>query len=209
LGQVLIVTAGVGRVQRWGDPVDEIRKGDVVWIPPGQKHWHGAATNSSMAHISIVEALDGQSVEWMEKVSDSQYSAAVRIETSPTNANSYLPRPSQRAIGDFSPKLAELTDNVLYADVWERPELSKRDRSLVTVAALIALNRPEQLRSHLTRARDTGGADRNHHAPRVLLWVAEPHHRCRRGEGGLRKEMTATKFHRSNEINSKYATARI
>jgi 4-carboxymuconolactone decarboxylase len=156
LGQVLIVTAGVGRVQRWGDPVDEIRKGDVVWIPPGQKHWHGAATNSSMAHIAIVEALDGQSVEWMEKVSDSQYSAAVRIETSPTNANSYLPRPSQRAIGDFSPKLAELTDNVLYADVWERPELSKRDRSLVTVAALIALNRPEQLRSHLMRARDNG-----------------------------------------------------
>ena len=56
----------------------------------------------------------------------------------------------------IAPKLAELTDNVLYADVWERPELSKRDRSLVTVAALIALNRPDQLRSHLTRARDNG-----------------------------------------------------
>ena len=154
LGQVLIVTAGVGRIQRWGDPVDEIRKGDVVWIPPGQKHWHGATTNSSMAHIAIVETLDGLSVEWMEKVNDSQYAAAVRVEALATNASP--PRPSQRAIGDFSPKLAELTDNVLYADVWERPELSKRDRSLVTVAALIALNRPEQLRSHLTRARDNG-----------------------------------------------------
>jgi len=156
LGQVLIVTAGVGRVQRWGDPVDEIRKGDVVWIPAGQKHWHGAATNSSMSHIAIVEVLDGNSVEWKDKVSDSQYSAAVRAELSTTNANSSQPRPSQRAIGDFAPKLSELTDNVLYADVWERPDLSKRDRSLVTVAALIALNRPDQLRSHLTRARDNG-----------------------------------------------------
>src|SRR5437879_9721965 len=78
LGQILIVTAGVGRIQRWGDPVDQIRKGDVVWIPPGQKHWHGVATNSSMAHIAIVETLDGQSVEWMEKVNDSQYGDPVR-----------------------------------------------------------------------------------------------------------------------------------
>ena len=75
LGQILIVTAGTGRVQRWGDPVDEIRQGDVVYIPPGQKHWHGAALNSSMAHIAIVEQLDGKSVEWMEKVSDAQYGA--------------------------------------------------------------------------------------------------------------------------------------
>src|SRR6266702_7526481 len=64
LGQILIVTAGIGRVQRWGDPVDEIQQGDVVWIPPGVKHWHGAAPNSSMAHIGIVEQLDGKSVEW-------------------------------------------------------------------------------------------------------------------------------------------------
>src|SRR5688572_17082416 len=75
LGQVLIVTAGTGRVQRWGDPVDEIRQGDVVWIPPGQKHWHGAAPNSSMAHIAIVEMLDGKSADWMEKVSAAQYAA--------------------------------------------------------------------------------------------------------------------------------------
>jgi 4-carboxymuconolactone decarboxylase len=155
LGQVLIVTAGTGRVQRWGDPVEEIRQGDVVWIPPGQKHWHGAAPNSSMAHIAIVEQLDGKAVEWMEKVSEAQYGAPLRAEGASTEAGA-KPRPSQGAMGDFAPKLAELTDNVLYGDIWERPQLSKRDRSLVTVAALIALNRPEQLRSHLIRAHDNG-----------------------------------------------------
>jgi 4-carboxymuconolactone decarboxylase len=155
LGQLLIVTAGTGRVQRWGDPVDEIRQGDVVWIPPGQKHWHGAAPNSSMTHIAIVEQLDGKSVDWMEKVSDAQYGAPLRGQTAAANAGA-RPRPSQGAIGDFAPKLAEITDNVLYGDVWERPELSKRDRSLATVAALIALNRPDQLRSHLRIARENG-----------------------------------------------------
>jgi 4-carboxymuconolactone decarboxylase len=155
LGQILIVTAGTGRVQRWGDSVEEIRKGDVVWIPPGQKHWHGAAPNSSMAHIAIVEQLDGKSVEWMEKVSDAQYGAPLDVQGASTDAGA-RPRPSQGPIGDFAPKFAELTDDVLYGDVWERPELSKRDRSLVTVAALIALNRTEQLRSHLIRARENG-----------------------------------------------------
>jgi 4-carboxymuconolactone decarboxylase len=155
LGQVLIITAGTGRVQRWGDPVDEIRQGDVVWIPPGQKHWHGAAPDSSMAHIAVSEALEGKAVEWMEKVSDAQYRAALRAQAASADAGA-KPRPSQRAIGDFAPKLAELTDDVLYGDVWERPQLSKRDRSLVTVAALIAMNRPDQLRSHLVRARENG-----------------------------------------------------
>jgi 4-carboxymuconolactone decarboxylase len=156
LGQTLIVTAGTGRVQRWGDPVGELRQGDVVWIPPGQKHWHGAAHNSSMAHIAIVEALDGKSADWMEKVSDAQYGAPLRAQGPATPAPGAQARPSQRAIGDFAPKLAELTDDVLYGDVWERPQLSKRDRSLVTVAALIAMNRPDQLRSHLVRARENG-----------------------------------------------------
>ncbi len=73
LGQILIVTAGSGRVQRWGDPIEEIRQGDVVWIPPGQKHWHGAAPNTAMTHIAIQEHLNGKVVEWMEKVSDEQY----------------------------------------------------------------------------------------------------------------------------------------
>jgi 4-carboxymuconolactone decarboxylase len=155
LGQILIVTAGTGRVQRWGDPVEEIRQGDVVWIPPDQKHWHGAAPNSSMAHIAIVEQLDGKAVDWMEKVSDAQYGAPLRGQEASPDASA-KPRPSQGPIGDFAPKLAELTDDVLYGDVWERPQLSKRDRSLVTVAALIAMNRPEQLRSHLIKARENG-----------------------------------------------------
>uniref|UniRef100_Q023E8 Carboxymuconolactone decarboxylase n=1 Tax=Solibacter usitatus (strain Ellin6076) TaxID=234267 RepID=Q023E8_SOLUE len=154
LGQLLIVTAGTGRVQRWGDAIDEIRQGDVVWIPPGQKHWHGAAPNSSMTHIAILEQLDGKSVDWMEKVSDAQYGAPLRGQSAVASAP--RPRPSQAAMGDFAPKLAEITDNVLYGDIWERPQLSKRDRSLATVAALIALNRPDQLRSHLNIARQNG-----------------------------------------------------
>jgi 4-carboxymuconolactone decarboxylase len=155
LGQTLIVTAGTGRVQRWGDPVDEIRQGDVIWIPPGQKHWHGAAPNTSMTHIAITEQLDGKTVDWLEKVSDAQYGAPLRSQSSNTDAGP-RPRPSQGAIGDFAPKLAQITDDVLYGDIWERPELSKRDRSLATVAVLIALNRPDQLRSHLRIARENG-----------------------------------------------------
>ena len=73
LGQTLIVTAGVGRVQHWGGAIQEIRAGDVVWIPPGVKHWHGAAATTGMTHIAISEALDGKTVEWMEHVSDEQY----------------------------------------------------------------------------------------------------------------------------------------
>jgi 4-carboxymuconolactone decarboxylase len=71
-------------------------------------------------------------------------------------AGTVQPSPAQRLMGDIAPKLAELTDNVLFGDVWERPQLSKRDRSLVTVSALIAMNRPDQLRSHLARARENG-----------------------------------------------------
>jgi quercetin dioxygenase-like cupin family protein len=73
LGQTLIVTAGCGRVQRWGGPIEEIRPGDVVSIAPGEKHWHGAAPATAMTHIAIVEQLDGRAVDWMEKVSDEQY----------------------------------------------------------------------------------------------------------------------------------------
>jgi quercetin dioxygenase-like cupin family protein len=75
LGKTLIVTAGCGRVQRWGGPVEEIRPGDVVRIAPGEKHWHGAAATTAMTHIAIQEQLDGKSADWMEKVSDEQYQA--------------------------------------------------------------------------------------------------------------------------------------
>jgi 4-carboxymuconolactone decarboxylase len=160
LGQTLIVTSGVGRVQRWGDAIDEIRLGDVVWIPAGQKHWHGASPTIGMAHIAIVEQLDGKSADWMEKVTDEQYGATLRPRpatvAAPGAAPSGQPTPAQRLMGDFSPKLAQLTDDVLYGDVWARPQLSPRDRSLVTISALIAMNRPDQLRSHLARARANG-----------------------------------------------------
>jgi quercetin dioxygenase-like cupin family protein len=73
LGQTLIVTAGCGWTQCWGEPRQEIRPGDVIWCPPGKKHWHGATTSTAMTHIAIQEALDGKMVDWMEKVSDEQY----------------------------------------------------------------------------------------------------------------------------------------
>jgi quercetin dioxygenase-like cupin family protein len=73
LGQTLIVTVGSGRVQRWGGPIEEIRPGDIVWIPPGEKHWHGAAPTTAMTHIAVHERLDGKNVEWLDKVTDDQY----------------------------------------------------------------------------------------------------------------------------------------
>lgn len=73
LGQTLIVTSGLGRVQREGGPIEEIHPGDVVWFAAGEKHWHGASLENAMTHIAIQEALDGKTVDWMEKVSDEQY----------------------------------------------------------------------------------------------------------------------------------------
>ena len=73
LGQTLIVTSGLGWVQHWGGPIEEIRPGDVVWFSPGEKHWHGATPRTAMTHIAIQEALNGKAVDWMEKVNDEQY----------------------------------------------------------------------------------------------------------------------------------------
>jgi quercetin dioxygenase-like cupin family protein len=73
LGQHLLVTSGLGWTQREGGPVEEIRPGDVVWFPPGEKHWHGATATTAMSHIAIQESLDGKPVDWLEKVSDAQY----------------------------------------------------------------------------------------------------------------------------------------
>ncbi|MGO8793777.1 MAG: cupin domain-containing protein [Candidatus Sulfotelmatobacter sp.] len=73
LGQILIVTDGTGWIQQWGGPIEEIRKGDVIWIPPGVKHWHGATPTTAMTHIAIQEQLNGKTVEWMKKVTDLEY----------------------------------------------------------------------------------------------------------------------------------------
>lgn len=152
LGQTLIVTSGTGRIQFWGGAIQEIKPGDVVVIPPGQKHWHGASPASPMTHLSVQEQLDGKTSDWFEKVSDEQYGIATATTPAAANKNSR----AQQLYGEIAPKFVELTDNVLYADIWERPGLSKRDRSLITVSALIAMNRPDQLRSHLALARQNG-----------------------------------------------------
>ena len=130
-----------------------MRAGDVVRIAPGVKHWHGAASGSTMTHLAITEVLDGKTADWLEQVNDVQYGAPQPATAAATTAQ---PSRAQQLLGDVAPKLAQLTDDVLFDDVWARPGLSRRDRSLITVSALIALNRPEQLRSHMALARDNG-----------------------------------------------------
>ena len=78
LGQILIMTDGTGWIQQWGGPIEEIRKGDVIWIPPGVKHWHGATPTTAMTHIAIQEQLNGKAVKWLEKVTDEQYYASAK-----------------------------------------------------------------------------------------------------------------------------------
>ena len=169
-GQILIVTAGTGRVQLWGQPIEEIRAGDVVSIPPGVKHWHGASPNASMTHLGITEQRDGTAVQWMEKVSDEQYQRRVAApdmpqgSPQPTQSGSRLqppivgraPQPSGELQQRIAPGLATLTDDVLFGDVWTRPELSPRDRSLVTISVLIATGKTAQLAGHLGRALTNG-----------------------------------------------------
>jgi 4-carboxymuconolactone decarboxylase len=157
-GQILIVTAGTGRVQRWGDPVDEIRVGDVVRIPAGQKHWHGASPQMAMTHIAISEHRDGTTVEWMEQVTDEQYHAPVPPQPSerPAGQSPAPGRPSGALQPKVAPGLATLTDDVLFGDVWNRTELSPRDRSLVTISVLIATGKSAQLAGHLGRALTNG-----------------------------------------------------
>lgn len=156
-GQILIVTAGTGRVQGWGGPIEEIRVGDVVRIAAGQKHWHGAAPQASMSHIAITEHRDGNRVQWMEKVSDEQYSGPIQSGQQP-QPSSQAPgaRPSGTVQPRIAPGLATLTDDVLFGDVWRRPDLSPRDRSLVTISVLIATGKSAQLTGHLGRAFDNG-----------------------------------------------------
>ena len=73
LGQTLIITSGIGWVQKWGSPKEEVHPGDVIWFPPQEKHWHGATSTSSMSHIAIAEKLEGKSADWLEQVSEEEY----------------------------------------------------------------------------------------------------------------------------------------
>jgi 4-carboxymuconolactone decarboxylase len=158
LGQLLVVTAGTGRVQQWGGPVEEIREGDVVWTPPGVKHWHGAAPTTAMAHIAIQEALDGRNVEWLEQVTDVQYASPPNRSSPrmPTDSTATASTPSPGPYADIAPALNRLTQEVLFGQVWERPGLSKRDRSLITVATLVAQYRTNELPYHLRFALQNG-----------------------------------------------------
>jgi 4-carboxymuconolactone decarboxylase len=171
-GQILIITSGTGRAQRWGDPIEEVHAGDVVRIPAGQKHWHGASPYASMTHLAISEHRDGTVVQWMEQVSDEQYNGPLAsVGGAPTTAPSQAPSTSQPPISNsqagggrpsgplqqkVAPGMAALTDDVLYGDVWKRPDLSPRDRSLVTITALIATGKTAPLAGHLGRALDNG-----------------------------------------------------
>jgi len=155
-GQILIVTNGTGRVQVWDEGIEEIRAGDVVRIPAGQKHWHGASPEASMTHIAITEPRDGTSVQWMEKVTDEQFNAEPLGPAQQSSTPQSGTRPSGPVQQRVAPGLATLTDDVLFGDVWKRPELSPRDRSLVTISVLIATGKPAQLAGHLGRALDNG-----------------------------------------------------
>ncbi len=139
---------GTGRVQRLFDTTGTTRAyGASVSFEAGARTaWHTHARG---------QVLIGRSTDWMEKVSDAQYGAR---PNDPGGAGVAPARPSraQQLMGDIAPKLGQLTDSVLFGDVWERPGLSRRDRSLVTVSALVAMNRPDQLRSHLALARENG-----------------------------------------------------
>jgi 4-carboxymuconolactone decarboxylase len=150
LGQTLIVTAGTGRVQRWGDPVEEIRPGDVVGIPPGQKHWHGASPTTAMTHIALQGAVGGKNVDWMEKVSEEEYKMTATRESSALPA--MLTRDDIRTV---APALEKYTQGPL-GDLWKRPDLSPRDRCIITVAVLIARNQTIEMPYHFNLALDNG-----------------------------------------------------
>jgi 4-carboxymuconolactone decarboxylase len=141
-------------VQRWGDAIEELRPGDAVWIPPGQKHWHGASPTSAMTHIAIQGAVDGKNIDWMEKVTEEQYNMKPNSKTNaqPDAFSSLLTLDDVRMV---APALERYTQTTL-ADLWKRSGLSARDRSLVTVAVLITRNQTTELPSYLNRALDNG-----------------------------------------------------
>jgi 4-carboxymuconolactone decarboxylase len=145
-GQILIVTAGTGGIQQLGGEKQEIKPGDVIWIPPGVKHWHGATATTGMTHIAIQAAVDGKNVDWMEKVSEEEYNM-----TASTKSNALAPMPTLDDVRMVAPALLSYTQGTL-SDLWKRPGLSARDRSLITVAVLIARNETIEMPYYFTLA---------------------------------------------------------
>ena len=123
------------------------------------KHWHGAAPTTAMTHTAIQEYLDGRNVDWLEKVTDAQY-ATPATPTTPQHRGlrtwHRTARPERGPYADIAPALDDLTQQVLFGQVWERPGLSKRDRSLITVATLVAEYRTNELPYHLKSALENG-----------------------------------------------------
>ena len=179
LGQILIVTDGTGWIQQWGGPIEEIRKGDVIWIPPGVKHWHGATPTTAMTHIAIQEQLNGKAVKWLEKVTDEQYRKSSRftlnggkdetdghrdrgdfpgqrsVGSGPANGRREEAMPAIQDITPVAPALEKYAQGPL-ADLWKRLGLTPRDRSIVTVAALIARNQTIEMPHYFNLALDNG-----------------------------------------------------
>lgn len=151
LGQTLVVTSGVGCVQQEGQPVREIRRGDVVWIPPETRHWHGATRTTAMTHVAVAESLDGSAVEWHEPVTDRDYNKQCHLTQNVTinhNSSTFVAR--------VTPALAHTTEARLHAEVWNRPWLNKRDRSLVTLTAMVTLGHECTLTDAFEQAIENG-----------------------------------------------------
>jgi 4-carboxymuconolactone decarboxylase len=123
----------------------------VVWIPPGQKHWHGASPTTAMTHIAVQGAVGGKNVDWMEKVSEEQYNM-----TATPKSDALPPMLTLDDVGMVSPALEKYTQSALLGDVWKRHGLTPRDRSVVTLAALIARNQTIEMPYHFTLALDNG-----------------------------------------------------
>jgi 4-carboxymuconolactone decarboxylase len=143
-GQTLLVIGGAGWVQEWNAPKREMKAGDVIWTPPGVKHWHGATAATSVTHIAIQEHVNGKGVDWMEHVTDAQYGSALAQAS------------TRDDVAGVAPALQRYRDTTLQHDVWNRGGLSRRDRSLVTVAALIARQQTTDMPAEFDRALDNG-----------------------------------------------------
>lgn len=151
--QILLCTAGEGWYQADGEEAVSLTPGTAIRIPAGTKHWHGAKVDSWFSHLAFTTPGEGVSNEWLEPVSDADYTRLppATHETTPVTAG-------REQLGDFAPKFAELNDDVLFGQVWARTnELAARERSIVTVTALMASGiLDSSLEHHIRRAKDSG-----------------------------------------------------
>lgn len=139
------MTDVTGWIQQWGGAIEEIRTGDVIWILAAIKHWHGATPDTALTHLAIQEQIDGKAVNWTEKVTDDQYRSGRRSKRMQTASDSRM----------VAPALDKYVQGPI-AELWKRPELSPRDRSIVTIAALIARNQTIEMPHYFNLGLDNG-----------------------------------------------------